>query len=98
LDLEPEGALHSLDDAVGSIARISIDRNQPLQRSILVPKGAGLLPLLITDGMRGMSVRVDNVTGVSGFITPNSRVDVVVSGNPDKEGGEPDTKGKVILQ
>src|SRR5206468_2579762 len=35
------------------------------------------------------------VTGVSGFITPNSRVDVVVSGNP---GGENDLLSKVVLQ
>jgi pilus assembly protein CpaB len=63
-----------------------------------VPKGAGLLPLLITDGMRGMSVRVDTVTGVSGFVTPNSRVDVLVSGDPNDEAKEGDKKGKVILQ
>ena len=98
VDLEPEGAITSVDGAVGSIARVSIERNQPLQQSILVPKGAGLLPLLITDGMRGMSVRVDNVTGVSGFITPNSRVDVLTSGNPNAEATAGDMKGKVILQ
>jgi len=97
-DLEPEGALHTVDEAIGGIARISIERNQPLQRSILVPKGTGLLPLLITDGMRGMSVRVDNVTGVSGFITPNSRVDVVTTGNPTPDAAAGDSKGKVILQ
>jgi Flp pilus assembly protein CpaB len=33
-----------------------------------------------------MSVKVDNMTGVSGFITPNSRVDVLVSGNPADSG------------
>jgi pilus assembly protein CpaB len=98
-DLKPEGALASKDAAIGAIARVSIERNQPLQQSALVPKGAGLLPLLITDGMRGMSVRVDSVTGVSGFITPNSRVDVLVSGQPtDTENAQGDTKGKVILQ
>ena len=97
-ELEPQGAVRTLDQATGSIARMSIERNQPLQQSILVPKGAGLLPLLITDGMRGMSVRVDSVTGVSGFITPNSRVDVLVSGNPAAEGGDAEQKGKVILQ
>src|SRR5215470_6209002 len=98
VDLEPQGAIRSIDLAAGSIARVSIERNQPLQQSILVPKGAGLLPLLITDGMRGMSVRVDNVTGVSGFITPNSRVDVVTSGNPTSESSAGEEKGKVILQ
>ena len=98
LDLEPQGSISSTDLAVGSIARVSIERNQPLQQSVLVPKGAGLLPLLITDGMRGMSVRVDTVTGVSGFITPNSRVDVLTSGNPGAEAVPGDAKGKVILQ
>lgn len=98
LELEPQGAVRTIEQASGSIARVSIERNQPLQQSILVPKGAGLLPLLITDGMRGMSVRVDSVTGVSGFITPNSRVDVLVSGNPSAEGTQGEQKGKVILQ
>jgi pilus assembly protein CpaB len=98
VDLEPQGTLRTADEAVGSIARVSIEKNQPLQRSVLVPKGAGLLPLLITDGMRGMSVRVDNVTGVSGFITPNSRVDVITSGNPGEEAKAGEEKGKVILQ
>src|SRR5262249_5194084 len=63
----------------------------------LIPKGAGLLPLLITDGMRGMSVKVDSVTGVSGFITPNSRVDVLVSGTPE-QGGNQEQRSKLILQ
>ena len=98
VDLEPQGAVRSVDQAIGSIARVSIERNQPLQQSILVPKGAGLLPLLITDGMRAMSVRVDGVTGISGFITPNSRVDVLATGNPTSDAGAGDQKGKVILQ
>src|SRR5262249_42406669 len=37
-------------------------------------------------------------TGVSGFVTPNSRVDVLVSGDPTDEAKEGDKKGKVILQ
>jgi pilus assembly protein CpaB len=98
IELEPQGAIRSVDQAAGSIARVSIERNQPLQQSTLVPKGSGLLPLLITDGMRGLSVRVDSVTGVSGFITPNSRVDVLVSGTASDEAQAGDQKGKVILQ
>src|SRR5207245_7547748 len=38
-----------------------------------------------------------NVTGVSGFITPSSRVDVLAAGGPDGGGGG-DLRGKLILQ
>ena len=65
---------------IGRVARTGIERNQPVVQSQLVNEGVGLLPLLIPDGMRGISVKVDDVTGVSGFITPNSRVDVLVAG------------------
>jgi pilus assembly protein CpaB len=95
-DIEPEGALRDQGAVVGRIARTAIDKNQPMVDSLLVNEGAGLLPLLITEGMRGISVKVDDVTGVSGFITPNSRVDVLVSGNDGVGTGE--QKSKVILQ
>jgi pilus assembly protein CpaB len=91
----PEGAVNDPTQLVGRIARTGIDRNQPVVQSQLVDEGSGLLPLLIPAGMRGMSVKVDDVTGVSGFITPNSRVDVLVAGN-DGTGGE--SKSKLILQ
>lgn len=95
-DAEPEGALRTPDAAIaGSIARTTIEKNQPLRQSDLVNAQVGLLPMLITDGMRAMSVRVDNVTGVSGFITPNSRVDVLVSGTPEGESGQ---VSKLVLQ
>ena len=72
-DVEPEGALRSMDAVVGNVVRTTIEKNQPLLRTQLIPEGSGLLPLLIEEGMRAMSVKVDGVMGVSGFITPNSR-------------------------
>jgi len=95
-ELLPEGALRNPEQVVGRVARVTIEKHQPLVESRLVSPGAGLLPLLITEGMRGMSVKVDNVSGVSGFITPNSRVDVLVSGKPG-EGGQ-EQRSKMILQ
>src|SRR5262245_6663200 len=94
-DIQPEGAIRDAAGVTGRIARTAIDKNQPIVESQLVGEGTGLLPLLITEGMRGMSVRVDDVTGVSGFITPNSRVDVLVSGNDGTEGST--QTSKVIL-
>ena len=93
-DAQPDAAVHDPKDVVGSIARTTIGKNQPVATTELIAQGAGLLPLLIEEGMRAMSVKVDSVTGVSGFITPNSRVDVLIAGN--REGNE--MRSRVILQ
>jgi pilus assembly protein CpaB len=82
--------------AINGVARMRIEKNQPVTQDELVSANAGLLPLLITDGMRGMSVKVDNVTGVSGFITPDSHVDVLIAATPDT--GDKEMRSKVILQ
>lgn len=97
-DVEPEGVIRDPQRVVGAIARTTIEKNQPIVQSVLISEGAGLLPLLITEGMRAMSVKVDSVTGVSGFITPNSRVDVVIAGNPQSGRGESEEQSKLILQ
>jgi pilus assembly protein CpaB len=95
VEAQPEGTISDPKGVVGNILRTTVERNQPILQSEIIAQGAGLLPLMIPEGMRGMSVRVDTVTGVSGFITPNSRVDVVISGTPE---GETDQRGKVVLQ
>lgn len=97
LDAQPEGAIREAERAVGSIARATIQKNQPVSESNLVSEGAGLLALIISEGMRGMSVKVDKVTGVSGFVTPNSRVDVLVSGKIE-DGEDREQHSKLILQ
>jgi pilus assembly protein CpaB len=97
VDAEPEGAVKRTDDVVGQIARVTIEKNHPVRGMDLVAQGVGLLPMLITEGMRAMSVKVDGVTGVSGFITPNSRVDVLVAGKPEGDSNV-DERSKLILQ
>jgi pilus assembly protein CpaB len=94
-DVQPEGVITDPQRVVGAIARTSIEKNQPIVQTVLMSEGAGLLPLLITEGMRAMSVKVDSVTGVSGFITPNSRVDVLIAGT---SGGESEERSKLVLQ
>jgi pilus assembly protein CpaB len=93
----PEGALKDAGAVIGRIARTTIDHNVPVRESQLIAQGMGILPLLIEDGRRAMSVKVDSVTGVSGFITPNSRVDVLVSGMPQTN-GDREQRSKVIVQ
>lgn len=98
VDAEPEGAIHDPARIIGRVARVSLEKHQPVLESHLVAEGASLLPLLITDGLRAMSVKVDQVTGVSGFITPNSRVDVLVSGYIDESGASREQRSKLVLQ
>jgi pilus assembly protein CpaB len=69
--------------------------NEPLTESKLAPIGAGAgLPPTITPGMRAMSVKVNEVIGVAGFVVPGTRVDVVtvISGEGDK-----DTVSRVVV-
>lgn len=70
--IEGRGTIHSLA------------MNEPVLESKLAPagSGAGLAPT-IPEGMRAMSVRVNEVIGVAGFILPGTRVDVILSGSPD---------------
>jgi len=94
-DAQPDGAVHDPQTLVNGIARTTIRKNHPVAQTELISQGAGLLPLMIDEGMRAMSVKVDSVTGVSGFITPNSRVDVLIAGS---HGDNNEMRSRVILQ
>jgi pilus assembly protein CpaB len=58
----------------------SVVANEPLTESKLAPLEAGAgLPPSITEGMRAVSVKVNEVIGVAGFVVPGTRVDVMVT-------------------
>jgi pilus assembly protein CpaB len=73
-------AITDVKDAVDRGLLTGVLENEPLTGNKLAPvsSGAGLSPA-IPSGMRAISVRVDDVIGVAGFIVPGSRVDVVVT-------------------
>jgi pilus assembly protein CpaB len=57
-----------------------LDENEPLTESKLAPLEAGAgLPPSIPPGMRALSVKVNEVVGVAGFVVPGTRVDVMVT-------------------
>lgn len=97
-DSAPAGAVASPEAVVGKIARGGIRHHQPFLETDLTAESSGIMPLLIEDGMRAISVKVDKVTGVSGFIIPNSRVDVFATGSINDQEGERDERSKLILQ
>jgi len=76
----PPGALHSVDQAVGRVVRRPLGAGEPVTEISLFDVGAsGGLRAVINDKMRAVSVKVDNVIGVAGFVTPGSHVDVLAT-------------------
>ena len=58
----------------------AVGENEPFTETKLAPIGSGAgLPPSIPPGMRAMSVKVDEVIGVAGFVVPGTRVDLVVT-------------------
>lgn len=95
----PTGAVRSLSNAEGRVVRSAIMAGEPLLESRLAPELAGkggVMPMLVPEGQRGVSIKVDEAVRESGFILPNSRVDVLVS--MTKPGSTNERIAKVILQ
>lgn len=95
----PAGAIRSLAEAEGRVVRSSIVPGEPLLEAKLAPQlsgRGGIMPMLIPEGQRGVTIKVDEAIRESGFVLPNSRVDVLVS--MFKEHGSQVRVSKVILQ
>ena len=73
------GGFSDIETVVDRGLLASVIENEPLIESKLAPREAGAgLPPSIPAGMRAMSVKVNEVIGVAGFVVPGTRVDVVV--------------------
>jgi pilus assembly protein CpaB len=95
----PPGAIRSLEDAEGRVVRGSIVAGEPLMEAKLAPQLAGkggIMPMLVPEGQRGVTIKLDEAMRESGFVQPNSRVDVLVS--MPKAPGSNEKIAKVILQ
>jgi pilus assembly protein CpaB len=79
-DAVPEGYANAVSDVVGRGLVQAVKRNEPVLMSKLADRGAGAgLPILIPEGMRAIPVRVDEIVSVGGWVTPGTRVDVMVT-------------------
>ena len=79
----PEGAFKSSADLLKDGRRVvlsKIEKNEPvLSARVTGPGQRGSLSALIEPGMRAVTVRVDDVRGVAGFLVPGDHVDVVLT-------------------
>src|SRR6185503_2682390 len=94
----PEGAFRKASEVIGRVAIVPIGIRDPITYSKLAPEGTeGGLSAVIPQGYRAMTVKVDDVVGVQGFIMPGSFVDVVAIIVPPGD----QTRGpisKIVLQ
>ena len=87
----PPGAPRRRSDVLGHGVIVPISKGEFILPNRLAGENAGSgLPSLIPPGMRAVSVRVNEVVSVAGFVTPGTRVDVLLTGTPGA-GGEQET-------
>lgn len=88
----PPGAPRRRSDVLGHGVIIPIFKGEFILPNRLAAENAGAgLPSLIPPGMRAVSVRVNEVVSVAGFVTPGTRVDVLLTGTPTGAGEEQTT-------
>ena len=92
----PEGSFGAVPEVIGKLARTEIYQNDPLTgQKFLETKAPSILSVLIPEGRRAMSIKVNEVTGISGFVAPGSHVDVLLSVAGDQ--AEP-ARTRIVLE
>lgn len=92
----PDGAMDDPKEVVGRGLILPVVRNEPILPMKLASKEAGSgLPPAIPPGLRAVSVRVNEVIGVAGYVLPGTRVDVVATLNPTSQTA--DMTSKIVL-
>jgi len=93
----PQGAFSDPKALIGRAVLVEMVPDEPLLAGKLAPEESqGGLSAVIPRGKRAVSVRVNEIIGVAGFVLPRTRVDVLVSINP--QGDKARAASKLILQ
>src|SRR6185369_17742016 len=92
----PANSISDPKDVIGRGLVLPVIENEPFLPMKLASKEAGAgLPPVIPPGLRAVSVKVNDVIGVAGYVLPGTRVDVVATVSPT--GNSADMTSKVIL-
>ena len=79
----PKGYYSKISQVVGRGAILPISAGEFILPNRLAGENSGYgLPSLIPPGMRAVSVRVNDIVAVAGFVIPGTHVDVLLTGNP----------------
>jgi pilus assembly protein CpaB len=96
----PQGAFANASEVISRGVVSPIYAGEPILETRIAAKGAGAgLAATIPKGMRAVALRVNEVVGVSGFLSPGTRVDVLIAGTPpNNRNSELGTRTKTLLQ
>jgi len=96
----PTGYIVSSAAVIGRVVLYPIQINEPITEKKLAPVDvrAGGMAAVVAPGKRAMAVKVDKVIGISGFIRPGHRVDVLVSLNKSEQENVAHTITKIVLE
>jgi pilus assembly protein CpaB len=79
-ELLPEGTFTAPDQLVGRVVRRPFAKGEPVQAGAVLEEGsAGGLEAVLSSKKRAVSVKVDPIVGVAGFVAPGSKVDVLAT-------------------
>ena len=93
----PANVIGDPKDVIGRGLILPMIQNEPFLPMKLASAEAGAgLPPAIPPGLRALSIKVNEVIGVAGYVLPGTRVDVLVTVSPG-QGGQGDMTSKVIL-
>src|SRR5262245_55928731 len=95
----PQGSFKALSEVIGRGVIVPMQANEVVLGTKVAgsAEGAGL-PAMITHGMRAVSVKVNDVVSVAGFVVPGTHVDVIVTGNPTNSSDNANTMTTTVLQ
>jgi len=91
----PEGAFSSIDSVVGQTSKVFMSAREPVTAIKLSSRGGGL-SMLVRPNMRAASLEVNQVSGVSGFVLPGDRIDVLATIEPNN--ARQDAVTRTVLQ
>ena len=99
--LQPKAVFINVEEVAGRVASVNIPKGMPIVPNWLAPKGTMPgLAVRIREGYRAVAVKIDESSGVAGWLKPGCRVDVVAVMQTDgySSNSERGTLSKVILE
>jgi pilus assembly protein CpaB len=95
----PDGSFDAVEKVVGRVLVSTVTSKEPITDFKLAAEGSAAgLSAVIPEGYRAMTVKVDDVIGVAGFIQPGAMVDVLTVIQPPDEGLHRNPISKIVLQ